>query len=187
MAVTTVFSTNGPDVVPVGQHVVYDFEGAPPAGLSGDGYLVSGSLKNVYAAPYLDKTQYLATPGLGLTTLSLTSATGALSFYWGSIDDFNRVRFFDGDGNLVSAFKGKDIPLAPSDGSIGNPVNNRRVLFDFGGDLVKTVVFTSDRNAFEIDDFAVAFVPEPATWGLLLVGFAMIGASMRRRKGVYAA
>ncbi len=32
-----------------------------------------------------------------------------------------------------------------------------------------------------------AFVPEPATWGLMIAGFAMTGAAMRRRKVALAA
>lgn len=32
-----------------------------------------------------------------------------------------------------------------------------------------------------------AYVPEPATWGMLITGFAMTGAAMRRRKAAVAA
>jgi hypothetical protein len=33
-----------------------------------------------------------------------------------------------------------------------------------------------------IDNISVAAVPEPATWAMMLLGFGLIGAGMRRRK-----
>jgi hypothetical protein len=41
---------------------------------------------------------------------------------------------------------------------------------------------SSTQNAFEIDDIAVAGVPEPTTWAMLLLGFGAIGIGMRRRR-----
>ncbi|MBC7522408.1 MAG: PEPxxWA-CTERM sorting domain-containing protein, partial [Sandarakinorhabdus sp.] len=35
--------------------------------------------------------------------------------------------------------------------------------------------------------FEGARVPEPATWGLLIVGFGMVGVAARRRKAAVAA
>jgi hypothetical protein len=39
-----------------------------------------------------------------------------------------------------------------------------------------------DRTAF-IDNVSVAGVPEPAAWGMLIGGFGLAGAAMRRRRG----
>ena len=36
-------------------------------------------------------------------------------------------------------------------------------------------------NSALIDKVSIAAVPEPATWGLMIAGFGMIGATMRRR------
>jgi len=41
---------------------------------------------------------------------------------------------------------------------------------------------SSSQNAFEIDNLAINPVPEPATWALMLVGFAGIGMTLRRRR-----
>ena len=41
-------------------------------------------------------------------------------------------------------------------------------------------------NDFGIDDVSLTAVPEPATWGLMLAGFAMVGVTARRRKAVAA-
>jgi hypothetical protein len=37
------------------------------------------------------------------------------------------------------------------------------------------------------DDAQVASVPEPATWGMMILGFGMVGAGMRRRKSTLVA
>ena len=36
-------------------------------------------------------------------------------------------------------------------------------------------------------NYVFAAVPEPATWGLMIAGFGMVGASMRRRQGMLTA
>ncbi|WP_188764074.1 PEPxxWA-CTERM sorting domain-containing protein, partial [Sandarakinorhabdus glacialis] len=40
---------------------------------------------------------------------------------------------------------------------------------------------------FSLDNFvgdAVGGVPEPATWGMMIVGFGLVGAAARRRKAL---
>jgi hypothetical protein len=61
---------------------------------------------------------------------------------------------------------------------------NRRVTFFAGGDQVITgLKFTSTGVAFEIDDIAVAgVIPEPASWALMIAGFGLVGAAMRRQR-----
>ena len=44
------------------------------------------------------------------------------------------------------------------------------------------MVLRSSSNSFESDNFAVAAVPEPATWAMMIMGFGTIGALMRRRQ-----
>lgn len=108
-----------------------------------------------------------------------------MSFYWGSIDDYNTVSFFSGS-TLVASYTGAQIPAAPADGSQGNPLNNRRVGFNFGGAAITSVNFSSSQNSFELDTVSGA-VPEPASWALLIVGMGMTGAAMRRRRGTTVA
>ncbi len=183
MAVTTVTSANGPDVIPAGQTVIFSFDSAPTGGfLTGTGSIVNGSSSGVYAAPYLDTTDYL-TVGADLTeTFHLDTETKTLSLYWGSIDAYNQIAFFRADGSLITGYYGNQIPLAPADGSQGNPVNNRRVSFDFGSDRAKFVTINSSANAFELDNVAVGAIPEPMAWSMLVTGFALIGAAARRRR-----
>lgn len=42
--------------------------------------------------------------------------------------------------------------------------------------------FTSDNGFQNFDNVTLAAVPEPATWGLMILGFGVVGGSMRYRK-----
>lgn len=177
-AMTTVSSTNGPDMgAPAGQHIIDDFSTA--AGLTGTYSLVTGSASGQYAAPAGDSTQYLAVGAGQAASLAISPGVKSLSFYWGSIDAYNTVKFYSGNTE-VGSFTGSQIPPAPADGNQGNLFNNRRVNFSFDGAKVSSVQFSSSQNAFELDTVAAA-VPEPATWAMLLVGFGLVGVSVRRR------
>lgn len=63
---------------------------------------------------------------------------------------------------------------------------NSFTLFEYLGGLDNTYNFTSD-NLSHVTFFGtqgVGAVPEPATWAMMLIGFGVIGSSMRRRKAV---
>jgi hypothetical protein len=47
------------------------------------------------------------------------------------------------------------------------------------------VVVTADAD-FAFAQLRVAVVPEPATWGMLILGFGLVGATLRRRTAVEA-
>jgi hypothetical protein len=51
------------------------------------------------------------------------------------------------------------------------------------------VTFTSASGAFltQVDSPVIGLVPEPATWAMFLLGFGVVGYSMRRRKVGYKA
>ena len=60
------------------------------------------------------------------------------------------------------------------------------VVTNFGN--VDTVSFNTPNNAVLLDDVSVnATVPEPATWALMIVGFGLVGVSVRRRNTAIAA
>ncbi len=179
---TFVSSSNGPDSGPIaGQTVISNFDTA--AGLSGAYSLVTGSVSGQYAAPFGDDTQYLSVAGGQTATYTRAKAASSLGFYWGSIDDYNTVSFYNGS-TLLGSFTGSQVPPAPADGSQGSPLNNRRVNFFSDGPKVTSIVFSSAQNAFELDTLSAGGVPEPATWGLMIAGFAMVGLGARKRRGV---
>jgi hypothetical protein len=146
--------------------------------------VVSGSVKNKYAAPLIggvaDTTKYLAVLGGG--TATFTQGMGQITsvgYDWGSIDRFNFIKAYSGD-TLVSTIYGSAFP--PATGAIGSTATNKFVTLNYAkSSNVDKLVFGSDTNSFELDNISVAAVPEPATWAMLVVGFGLVGAAKRRR------
>jgi hypothetical protein len=58
----------------------------------------------------------------------------------------------------------------------------------FATDATK-IAFTNGNigdNALGLDDVSISAVPEPASWAMLIGGFGLTGAAMRRRRRVTA-
>jgi hypothetical protein len=185
--VVSVTSLGDPLALPEGQVLVADFNDAeaPEAVLldgftldldgatvgvneGGSGY--SGTLPN-------NATHYLTIPGQATATLTSLRGLTSFSLFMGSPDTYNYVRFI-GDGF--------DETLSGGQLTLGNTSQSwdwgARVNFDFGGAAVNTIILSSTGNSFEVDNFAVAAVPEPATWALMIGGFGLMGAVLRRRR-----
>lgn len=193
-AVTVTSTFGAPDPgVGMGETILVDFNGDLP-----DGYSLTGAFSyamgttSAAAAPAGDETRYLVVSSAmpnGIATLTTAFDLSTLSFYWGSIDDYNSVEVLGANGSVLLSLDGANLP--PANGGQSQPATNRRVFFTAGEDEVITGLrFTSTGVAFEIDDIAGTAagdgtgggVPEPATWAMMLVGFGMVGASVRRRQ-----
>jgi hypothetical protein len=101
----------------------------------------------------------------------------------------------DGGGTLLASAV---LPLTTNTGcvaSIANganycPFDNYSVLF---AGTARSVVFGGSSNSQVFDDLTFGSgtpggtVPEPASWALMIVGFGLVGVSMRRRKAAIAA
>jgi hypothetical protein len=108
--------------------------------------------------------------GLGLKGLSIVFDTGA--FTAGEVFSFNAE--FDVSGTNQSP----------------NDVDWRTVLFS--NNATSTVTFSTGATTFDLGTHGLqstyvypsttAAVPEPATWGLMIGGFAMMGGALRSRK-----
>ena len=92
-------------------------------------------------------------------------------------------------------------PLAPYANRVLTGLDFAGSAITFGFEVLPTGVLTnggpstgSIRSAHRLDNFSVTVnsvgvtaVPEPATWAMLISGFALAGAALRRRRGLVTA
>lgn len=196
-AVTITFggpSLGAPDnnqTSPVAGATVIDFNAGGTIaayGITGNANIVVGSASGQYAAPPIGNiTYYLSVPRNNYSDDTLDVAYWAapgsfnyLGLFWGSIDNYNGVQFFDG-ATLVGGVTGAQVIAAGT--AFGNqtaPGSNRYVNLYLGDLSFTSVKFLSSSMAFEIDNLAYARVPEPGTLALLGLGLIAIGITRRK-------
>lgn len=154
-----------------------DFNDLTAPGFSGVYQVFPSSVSNV--ATSVNGSPFLAVPSAsasgGTATYTATNFITSFSFDWGSPDSYNNLVFRDAEGAAVQSLTGTGV-------SAGNHVYT----FD-RADRVVSVDFGSSTRAFEVDNVSVTAVPEPASWALMLAGFAMVGWASRRRTTTVAA
>lgn len=195
-------STGAPDPGYGSQTLITGFNAPTPGvALSGNYSIQTGLLSGLAAAPAGDASAYFSVPdanggaSFGTAIIDFSGYLGSqslssLSFYWGSIDTYNSLRFLDAAGNALnitgygSFLTGSDI-AAPANGDQSIANTNRRVFFDLSGTpTFAKLELTSNGRAFEIDDIAgttATTVPEPSTYALMAAGLAAVAVVRRRR------
>lgn len=155
----------------------------------GNGALVTGNDSGHYASPYGINDRYLTvayTSSVGSVTLTTPGDYNYFGLYWGSLDTYNSISFYNG-GSFIGGFDGDDIFPLLANGGQTSWASNRYVNFFFtGSSLFDRIVLTSTNYAFESDNHAFGnirkSVPEPTTMALFGLGLMGLGATARRRK-----
>lgn len=136
-------------------------------------------------APGTGSVPYLAVGAGSVFTVSFTTPVQLFSFILGSLDTYNHLTLTFSD-NTSTTLSGADIVGLPA-AAVGlagsnNSTTTGRVTYDQGGGLgIKSVSFSSDYAAFEIDGLSAA-VPEPAAWGMMILGVGLVGSQLRTRR-----
>ena len=122
----------------------------------------------------------------GEATIKLDRMAKYFGFRTAELDGNNTIELFS-NGTSLGYFNLVGSPAQAGFNGTGQSTAYTYVNFfsDTAFDLVR---FTQTSGQFRVDDVRVGQVnaiPEPATWGLMILGFGMLGAALRRRaKGV---
>ena len=186
-AAVTISFVGGASAMPPGLSTIENFEGFTPLasiGTNANAYNVT--VPGTAAKPAFNSTGNFGAVLAGGSYTKTFAPTSIFSFVIGSLDPYNKITFtFASGGPLV--LTGAQIALgATANSSQTLTSSNGRVTYTVnGGDpLITGITFESSENSMEIDDLAVAAVPEPTTWMMMLMGFAAVGFSMRRKQNL---
>lgn len=121
------------------------------------------------AQPFGTTGNYLSVLGGGTIDISFAAPKTTISFFWGSVDTFNSIKFFNDAGDVLT---GSHVaPLLPT-GCQDSAQCNGYVTFTSDTAFSK-IQLSSSSNSFEITH--ISAVPEPATWAMMILGFLGLG------------
>lgn len=155
------------------------------AGITGSNFQIKTPPADGNGAPPANSipsgTPYLSVLSGGLANISLGGLFSRVQFDWGSIDAYNFLKVFTTGGDPLIIPGGNFI--TPANGDQASPgTNGLFTLYGTAGEKFSGLELSSSGNSFEIDNLAVGSVPEPALWGMMIVGFGSIGFASRRRR-----
>jgi len=153
------------------------FDTATPEGFSVKGGVIQSG-DNEFGKTVTGSSNYLTTnlaSGTGSASIFSKVGFNTISFDWGTIDTYNTFGLLDAAGNAFYTMTGQQI--VPHDS-----VNGSRISLTSDQSIYGLRLF-SNSPAFEVDNvtFSATAVPEPGTWGMMVIGFGAMGLAMRRR------
>ena len=159
-----------------------------------DNLIESGTAASQYVDPSANgaagagSPNYLAVGANSTFKVNFTTPVQFFSFILGSLDTYNQLALTFAGSSTPTIFTGGQIignasaSQVPGANGNGNSATGGRVVFDTaGGAGITSATFSSPFQAFEIDELSSA-VPEPAVWGLMILGFGLIGSQLRARR-----
>jgi VCBS repeat-containing protein len=133
---------------------------------SGSAGVVTGSSASVSAAPFIgpapgqqDTSHYLSVGSNASETISFAAEQNAFGLYWGSVDSFNKIDFYNGD-KLVATYSGADIAPLLASGDQGSFAANGYVEFKDLALFNKVVLSSGSSNAFEVDNISAGYIAD---------------------------
>jgi hypothetical protein len=187
MAVTTVSFSGASGTLPSGTTIFQNFDGLAAGSSLGTNALVfDASVDGQAARPAFGSTgNFGAVQTDGTYTVDF-GPTNVFSFVLGSLDTYNSLTLRY-EGGASQTYAGGQIinDLSfPSGNQISGETNGVVTYRVTSGARIIGATFTSSGNSFEFDNLASAAIPEPASWAMMIGGFALLGAAARRRSRV---
>lgn len=128
-------------------------------------------------------TKYLSVLGGATATITFDKPVFAFQFDWGSIDSYNTLTVYSSAGTKVYIPGSASFPNAANGNQILPGTNGLFTVTGTSGTNFTGIKLASSTNSFEVDNLAVkGVVPEPTTWAMLIAGFGLVGAAMRRQR-----
>lgn len=181
-AVTVITYTAGSGTPAPFTTVVQNFDSLAPGASIGTNAFAYGATNATSGRPAFGSTgNYAAVQQDGSYSITF-GPTNVFSFAIGSLDFYNTLTLRYADGSSFT-YNGGAIVNDPSfdSGNRTSAETNGVVTYVVtSGPLLTGATFTSRANSFEFDNLAVG-VPEPAAWGMMILGFGLVGGAMRRR------
>lgn len=126
-------------------------------------------------------TAYLSVLGGGSATYTFAGDVGAFEFDWGSVDSYNTLTINSTGGSPI-VVPGLSFANAADGNQVSAGTNGLFRVAGTAGERFNSITFSSGQNSFEVDNLAVAGVPEPASWALMILGFGGAGAALRSQR-----
>jgi hypothetical protein len=163
---------------------------APGVATYSGGAVANGELANQFSSPLGGNNPFLTTIGHGSDgqalggpiTLSFAQDLDYFGLYWGSIDNFNNIKFFFADGTtqtvngaaIAALINPAATPNVNGSFGFGSFVN----FFASSGESFNKIELTSGKAAFETDNHAYRAIPTP----VLLPGLVAFGLGVLRKR-----
>jgi hypothetical protein len=181
-AVTTVTFNAGSGVLPTGVTTFQNFDSlAAGSAIGTNAFVYSDTVANIAARPNFGSTGNFGAVNIGGSYSVNFGPSNVFSFVIGSVDTFNSLtlRYADGTSQLYSGGQIINDLVFDSGNQISGETNGVVTYRVTSGALLTGATFATTGNAFEFDNLSA--VPEPAAWGMMIMGFGLVGGALRRR------
>lgn len=185
-AVTINFAASSAAPTP-GTTVFDDFNSLGAGSTIGsNAYVFSNSIGGTALRPAYGSLGNFGAVLAGGSATFMFNPSAIFAFTLGSLDAYNSLTLLFADGTSQTYNGGQIVSGLGAGTGVTGPGSGQVSYTVDGGSLIKGVTFNSASNSFEFDNLAsrngaVVGVPEPAVWGLMILGLGLIGARMRRR------